>query len=187
MSLAFLTLSLHRQLPDCCIYNAIIIFNFVGCFLLQLHTITTVTRLCWFFYTNITYFTFKIFCFWCINSVQTHFINIYAFSIITTAYVIDFSLHYHIKLTQNLPKYLSIHYKETKKFLNVQRSNKWHKCNSNFFPVFFYVYDNFIEINNSLSLTVIYQPCRTVFMYCYTSPAYENIYIHNYASHHNLY
>lgn len=137
MSLAFLTLSLHRQLPDCCIYNAIIIFNFVGCFLLQLHTITTVTRLCWFFYTNITYFTFKIFCFWCINSVQTHFINIYAFSIITTAYVIDFSLHYHIKLTQNLPKYLSIHYKETKKFLNVQRSNKWHKCNSNFFPVFF--------------------------------------------------
>lgn len=116
-----------------------------------------VTRLCWFSYTNITYFTFKIFCFWCINSVQTHFISIYAFSIITTASVIDFLLHYHIKLTQNLPKYLFIHYNETKEILNVQRSNKWHKCNSNFFPGFFFnVYDNFIEMNNSLSRIVIY-------------------------------
>lgn len=83
----------------------------------------------------------KYFCFWCINSVQTHFINIYAFSIITTASVIDFLLHYHIKLTQNLPKSLFIHYKETKKFLNVQRSNKWHKSNSNLFlsSIFFFL------------------------------------------------
>jgi len=48
--------------------------------MLQLHIISTIMRLCWFFYyTIITYFTFKIFCFWCRNSVQTPFINTYSF------------------------------------------------------------------------------------------------------------
>jgi hypothetical protein len=45
MSLAFLNLSFNRQLPDGWIHNAIVMFNLVGCSLLQLHTITTVTRL----------------------------------------------------------------------------------------------------------------------------------------------
>jgi hypothetical protein len=45
ISLASLTLLLHQQLPDDCIYDAIIMLSFVEYFTLQLHIVSTVVRL----------------------------------------------------------------------------------------------------------------------------------------------